>query len=83
MIDLFYLLRLTRACRLPAERRPPQPQLAQVLRACGEREGGGVDGGRDGVPETQVAEDHRVRIQPPLPTSCAPLYVYFSPFFLN
>lgn len=44
-----------------AERCSPQPQSAQVLCACGEREGGGVDGRWDGVPETQVAEDHRVR----------------------
>lgn len=43
------------------ERRSPQPQSAQVLCACGEREGGRVDGGWDGVPETQVSEDNRVR----------------------
>lgn len=64
-------------CRLPAERRSPQPQLAQVLRACGEREGGGVDGGRDGVPETQVAEDHRVRIG----LCTLLLFTFISPFF--
>lgn len=60
--DWFYLIPLT--C-VSAERRPPQPQSAQVLCACGEREGGGVDGRRGGVPETQVAEDHRVRILSP------------------
>lgn len=51
----------------PAERCSPQPQPAQVLCARGEREGGGVDGGRGGVPETPVAEDHRVRILSNLP----------------
>lgn len=48
-------------CHVSAECRSPQPQSAQVLCARGEREGGGVDGGRGGVPETQVAEDHGVR----------------------
>lgn len=46
----------------PAECRAPQPQPAQVLCACGEREGGSVDSGWGGIPETQVAEDHGVRI---------------------
>lgn len=64
--DSFYFIPLTRVSCLSAERRSPQPQSAQVLCACGEREGGGVDGRRDGVPETQVAEDHRVRMLSPL-----------------
>lgn len=52
-------------CRPSAECRSPQPQSAQVLCARREREGGSVDGGWGGVPETQVAEDHRVRILSP------------------
>lgn len=56
-------------CRPSAERRAPQPQSAQVLRARGEREGGGVDGRRGGVPETPVAEDHRVWMLSPPPLS--------------
>lgn len=46
----------------PTECRAPQPQPAQVLCARGEREGGSVDSGWGGVPETPVAEDHGVRI---------------------
>ena len=34
------------------ERSAAQPVVAQVLYASGEREGGGVDGGRGGVPQT-------------------------------
>ena len=36
------------------ERSAAQPVVAQVLYAGGEREGGGVDGGRGGVPQTQT-----------------------------
>jgi len=36
------------------ERSATQPVPAQVLYAGGEREGGGVDGGRGGVPQTQT-----------------------------
>ena len=36
------------------ERSAAQPVAAQVLYAGGEREGGGVDGGRGGVPQTQT-----------------------------
>lgn len=45
----------------PPECRAPQSQPAQVLRACGERQGRGVDGGRAGVSEAQAAKDDRVR----------------------
>jgi len=59
---VLYLIPLTCVSCVSAERRSPQPQPAQVLCARGEREGGGVDGRRDGVPETQVTEDHRVQV---------------------
>lgn len=42
------------------ERGAPQPEPAQVFCACGECERRRVDGGRAGVPEEEIPEDHRV-----------------------
>lgn len=42
-----------------AERRQAQPQPPQVLRAPGERQGGGVDGRRDRVPQAETPEGRR------------------------
>ena len=44
-----------------SERSAPQPEPAQVLCACGECERSGVDGGRGGIPEEEISEDHRVQ----------------------
>lgn len=79
--DLFYLILpdLRSSFSLSAERRSPQPQSSQVLCARRKREGGGVDGGRGGVPETQVAEDHRVRAAP-LTFSHAKVLIFLEGF---
>lgn len=44
----------------PTERRPPQPEPAQVLRARGERQGRRVDRGRARVPKAKATKDDRV-----------------------
>lgn len=53
--------RLTSPLAVPplAERRQAQPQPPQVLRAPGERQGGGVDGRRDRVPQAETPEGRR------------------------
>lgn len=51
----------TRPFTAPPERRAAQPQLAQVLRACGERQGRRVDRGRAGISEAETAKDDGVR----------------------
>lgn len=44
-----------------SERSATQPEPAQVLRARGERERRRVDGGRGGIPEEEIPEDHGVQ----------------------
>lgn len=45
-----------------SERRETQPEPAQVFCACGERERRSVDGGRGGIPEEKIPEDHGVGV---------------------
>ena len=47
------------------ERSAAQPVAAQVLYAGGEREGGGVDGGRGGVPQAQTPKGLLSGVRPP------------------
>lgn len=54
---------------VPAERRPPQPEPAQVLRARGERQGRRVDRGRARVPKAKATKDDRVGAPPPWDTA--------------
>ena len=47
------------------ERRAAQPVSAQMLHACGECEGRGVDGGRGGVPPQKTAARLLLRVRQP------------------
>ena len=57
------------------ERSAAQPVAAQVLYAGGEREGGGVDGGRGGVPQAQTPKGLLSGVRPP---GCRVTHIYNS-----
>lgn len=67
----------------PPECRAAQPQPAQVLCACGERQRCRVDCGRAGVSEAETAKDDRVCVGPDLsgvhPPGCGPGHPLTSP----
>ena len=58
------------------ERSAAQPVAAQVLYAGGEREGGGVDGGRGGVPQAQTPKGLLSGVRPP--PGCRVTHIYNS-----